>query len=61
MLKLDKKIKRLDDKEKIQYEKDGYIKGLPVFSHDTCLELDNLFVLLSSKLDSSIDINQTAQ
>ncbi len=59
MFKIDKNVRRLSDSEKKQYEKDGYITGLPVFSRESKTNLDNLFTSLTSKLDKKIDINQT--
>ena len=59
MFKISENVRRLSDKEKLQYENDGYITGLPVFSDDAQEDLNNLFISLSSRLDDSIDLNQT--
>ena len=59
MFKISENVRRLSDKEKFQYENDGYITGLPVFSNDAQEDLNNLFISLSSRLNSSIDLNQT--
>ena len=61
MFKISQKIRRLLVEEKIQYKKDGYLTGLPVFSSDAIYDLNNFFVSLSKKVDKNIDINQTAQ
>ena len=34
MFKISNKVRRLSDKEKLQYKIDGYITGLPVFSKE---------------------------
>jgi len=52
MFKISKNVRRLSNKEKLQYENDGYISGLPVFSDDSQDDLNNLFVSLSSRLDT---------
>ena len=57
MFKISENVRRLSDKEKFQYENDGYITGLPVFSNDAQEDLNNLFISLSSRLNSSIDLN----
>jgi len=59
MFKISENVRRLSDNEKLQYENDGYITGLPVFSNDAQEDLNNLFISLSSRLNSSIDLNQT--
>ena len=59
MFKISENVRRLSNKEKLQYENDGYISGLPVFSDKSQDDLNNLFVSLSSRLDASIDLNQT--
>jgi len=61
MFKIDKNIRRLSLNEKNQFEKDGYLTGLPVFDKSAREDLNNFFTLLSSRLDKSIDLNQTAQ
>ena len=59
MFKISSKVRRLSDEEKKQYKKDGYITALPVFDNEAKDDLNNLFVSLSSRLSSNIDINQT--
>jgi len=61
MFEINKKNRRLSKKEISQFEKDGYLTGLPVFDESAKLSLNALFLALSSRLDSSIDLNQTAQ
>ena len=59
MFKIHSDIRRLTEEEKLKYKNDGYITGLPVFAEEAQKDLNDLFVSLSSRLDSSIDINQT--
>jgi len=59
MFELDKNVRRLTNDEKKQYNDDGYITGLPVFADEASEDLDNLFHTLTSRLDKSIDLNQT--
>ncbi len=61
MFEIDKKARRLTKDEIHQYEKYGYVTGLPVFSQEASRDLDELFLSLSSRLDKSIDLNMTAQ
>ena len=61
MFELNKKNRRLSKKETSQFEKDGYLTGLPVFAESASSSLNELFLALSSRLDCSIDLNQTAQ
>ena len=61
MFKIDKNIRRLSQNEINQFEKDGYLTGLPLFDKLATEELNNFFTSLSSRLDESIDLNQTAQ
>ena len=61
MFKISNKVRRLSDKEKLQYKNDGYITALPVFSEEAKRELDNFFVSLSTSIDKELDLNQTAQ
>ena len=61
MFKLDKNVRRLTQKEILKFEKDGYLTGLPLFDNSVKSELDKFFILLSSRLDKNIDLNQTAQ
>ena len=53
----DTKARRLSDAEKKQYERDGYIKNLPVFSADGVSQLQGLFEDLSGRLPEDVDIN----
>ena len=48
-----------DVEAKERYLKDGYLTGLPVFDVEAKDDLNDLFVSLSSRLSSDIDINQT--
>ena len=57
MFKISKKVRRLSNKEKDQYKKDGYLTGLLVFSSEAKDELGKFFVSLSEKVDKKIDIN----
>jgi hypothetical protein len=50
--------RRLTGAEKNQYEHDGYLKNLPVFSDKGVSELQSLFEELASRLPDNIDINQ---
>ena len=61
MFKISNKVRRLSDKEKLQYKNDGYITALPVFSEEAKHDLDNFFVSLSTSLDKELDLNKTAQ
>ena len=59
MFEIDTNIRRLTEEEKLKYKNVGYVTGLPVFAKNAQEDLNDLFVALSSRLDSSIDINQT--
>ena len=59
MFKISNEVRRLTNKEKDKYSKDGYLTGLPVFDEEAKDDLNDLFVSLSSRLSSNIDINQT--
>ena len=61
MFKISNKVRRLSDKEKLQYKNDGYITGLPVFSKEAKNNLDDFFISLSSSIDNELDLNKTAQ
>ena len=50
MFEINDKARNLSKKEMLQYKKDGYITGLPVFSDNSRQDLDNFFVTLSSCL-----------
>ena len=58
MFKISNEVRRLTNKEKDKYLKDGYLTGLPVFDEEARDDLNDLFVSLSSRLSSNIDINQ---
>ena len=45
--------------QKKQYKDEGYITGLPVFSEKAKEDLHNFFLSLSTRLDETIDLNQT--
>ena len=59
MFKISNKVRRLTNEEKERYLKDGYLTELPVFDVEAKDDLNDLFVSLSSRLSSDIDINQT--
>ena len=59
MFKISNKVRRLTNEEKERYLKDGYLTGLPVFDVKAKDDLNDLFVSLSSRLSSDVDINQT--
>ena len=59
MYQISDNVRRLTNKEKQQYSEQGYVKNLPVFSHNGALELQGLFEELSSRLPSDVDINKT--
>ena len=58
MFKISNEVRRLTNKEKDKYLKDGYLTGLPVFDEEARDDLNDLFISLSSRLSSNIDINQ---
>ena len=58
MFKISNEVRRLTNKEKDKYLKDGYLTGLPVFDEEAKDDLNDLFISLSSQLSSNIDINQ---
>ena len=58
MFKISNEVRRLTNKEKDKYLKDGYLTGLPVFDEEAKDDLNDLFISLSSRLSSNIDINQ---
>ena len=53
MFKISENVRRLTNKEKLQYENDGYISGLPVFSADSQDDLNNLFFTNNSEMLSA--------
>lgn len=59
MFEISKNARRLLESEKKQYNDEGYITGLPVFSEKAKEDLHNFFLSLSTRLDESIDLNQT--
>ena len=58
MFKISNEVRRLTNKQKDKYLKDGYLTGLPVFDEEAKDDLNDLFISLSSRLSSNIDINQ---
>ena len=42
MFKISNKVRRLSDKEKLQYKNDGYITGLPVFSKEAKNKIEKI-------------------
>tara|TARA_E500000178_G_scaffold193347_1_gene191326 strand:+ start:1962 stop:2165 length:204 start_codon:yes stop_codon:yes gene_type:complete len=58
MFKISNEVRRLTNKEKDKYLKDSYLTGLPVFDEKAKDDLNDLFLSLSSRLSSNIDINQ---
>ena len=59
MFEISKNARRLLESEKKQYKDEGYITGLPVFSEKAKEDLHSFFLSLSTRLDKSIDLNQT--
>ena len=59
MFKISENARRLSKSEIRQYRNDGYLTGLPVFSKEAKEDLHDFFTLLTSRLDASIDLNQT--
>ena len=59
MIEINKNSRRLSEIEKKQFIKEGYVKGLPVFSKQGVTELQILFEKLSSRVPNSVDINKT--
>jgi len=59
LFEIDKKARRLSQKEKDQYINEGYVTGLPVFSENAVKDLHNWYDELSSKLPNNVDINKT--
>ena len=50
--------RRLTTQEKAQFERDGYVKNLPVFSPQGVQALQNLFQDMADRLPEGTDINQ---
>ena len=44
MFKISTEVRRLTNKEKDKYSKDGYLTGLPVFDDEARDDLNDLFV-----------------
>lgn len=59
MLQIDRHARRLTDAEKQQYERDGYVTGLPVFDASAGADLDAFYTALSARVPPEIDINHT--
>ncbi len=59
MFEISRNARRLSKDEKKQYEKLGYVKNLPVFSHEGVKNLHLLFEELSNRVPKHIDINKT--
>ena len=47
MFKISNEVRRLTNKEKDKYLKDGYLTGVPVFDEESKDDLNDLFVSLS--------------
>ena len=58
-MEISKNIRRLSKSEISQYDSEGFIKNLPVFSKRGVEELQLFFNELKNRLPSSIDINKT--
>jgi ectoine hydroxylase-related dioxygenase (phytanoyl-CoA dioxygenase family) len=58
-MEISKNIRRLSKSEISQYDSDGFIKNLPVFSERGVEELQIFFNELKTRLPSSVDINKT--
>jgi hypothetical protein len=57
-LKIDSRVRRLTGAEKAQFDRDGYIKSLPVFAPEGVAELQKMFDEWSGRLPKEIDINR---
>ena len=57
-LKIDSRVRRLTGAEKAQFDRDGYIKNLPVFAPEGVAELQKMFDEWSGRLPKEIDINR---
>ena len=58
-MEISKNIRRLSKSEISQYDSEGFIKNLPVFSEKGVEELQLLFNELKTRLPISVDINKT--
>jgi len=58
MFEISKNIRTLTEKEKIQFNKKGYVKSLPVFSDSGAKDLQNLYSELSSRIPKNINITK---
>ena len=58
-MEISKNIRRLSKSEISQYDSEGFIKNLPVFSKRGVEELQLFFNELKNRLPSSVDINKT--
>ena len=58
-MEISKNIRRLSKSEISQYDSEGFIKNLPVFSKRGVEELQNFFNELNNRLPSNVDINKT--
>ena len=57
-LKIDSRVRRLTGAKKAQFDRDGYIKNLPVFAPEGVAELQKMFDEWSGRLPKEIDINR---
>ena len=58
MFEINKNIRRLTEKEKIQFNEKGYVKSLPVFSDSGAEDLQNLYSELSSRIPKHSNITK---
>jgi non-heme Fe2+,alpha-ketoglutarate-dependent halogenase len=58
MFEINKNIRRLTEKEKIQFNEKGYVKSLPVFSDSGVKDLQNLYIELSSRIPKHSNITK---
>ena len=52
------RVRRLTEAERNQFQTDGYVKNLPVFSPQGVAELQDLFKELSGRMPDGVDINK---
>jgi non-heme Fe2+,alpha-ketoglutarate-dependent halogenase len=57
-LPLDTMVRRLTSAEKYQYERDGYVKNLPLFDSSAVAQLQDQFEHCRGRLPDNIDINK---
>ena len=55
---LDSRVRRLSNREKKQFSRNGYIKNLPVFAPDGVARLQKMFDDWSGRVPEDIDINR---